>query len=228
MYAAFDSTGEILVVAGRGGEVAFWSASKNELIGKRAGHRGASTRIVAEAESARVASLGEDGQVILWDTASGDVVQRIQLPAESHGVRDAVFHDAGQSLLTLDQTGFLRVWDTRRGNLRQEFRAHAVAGSVIAAHPSDNHVVTAGIDGSLRVWRIRQHFEETVLASDDGVTWSEFSADGRLFVTSHESGSSRVYDAETLQLQRERVTPRPCGGWPTKFGKAAARRSNAF
>lgn len=205
LYATFNSLGDVVIVTGRSGEVAFRDVSTSELIGIHAGHRGACTRIVVQPGSTRVASLGEDGQVVVWDSATGDVVQRIQLPEAAGGARDAAFHNDGELLLTVDDAGYLRVWDTRDARLRQEFRAHSVVSSVIATHPDGRHVVTAGIDGSLRAWRIQQHFAATVLASDDGVTWSEFSQDGKQFVSSHESGNVRIYDANTLQLRQELV-----------------------
>ena len=203
--AAFNFSGDVLIVAGGGGKIAFQDVSKNILIGSHAGHTNACTRIVVQNDSPRVASLGEDGQVVLWDSTRGTVEQRIQLPEEAHGVRDAAFHNDGEFLLTVDDAGYLRVWGTRHGRLRQEFRAHSVVASALATHPDGRHVVTAGVDGSLRTWQIRQHLEATVLSSDDGVTWSEFSPDGKRYVTSHESGVARIYDAGTHQLQRELI-----------------------
>lgn len=203
--ATFNFSGDVLVVSGDGGEVAFRNVSKNALIASHAGHTKACTRIVVQKDSPRVASLGEDGQVVVWDSTRGAVEQRIQLPEQAHGVRDAAFHDDGESLLTVDDAGYLRVWGTRHGRLRQEFRAHSVVASAVATHPDGRHVVTAGIDGALRSWQIRQPFEAAVLSSDDGVTWSEFSPDGKRYVTSHESGVSRIYDSGTHQLERELI-----------------------
>ncbi len=199
---AFVSTGNVVVIGGRDGEVAFWNIAEKRFIARTLAHRAPCTGIVPQADSTRVASLGEDGKAILWNAATGEAIQHFELPANSRGIRDAVFYATGDAILTLDGAGFLRMWDVQQGEMLQEFRAHA-AGAGLAAHPDGKHIVTFGVDGSLRVWKIRTPFEDTLVCNNDDAVWCEFSPDGRYIVSSHSSHVARIYDAETFKLKRE-------------------------
>lgn len=110
----------------------------------------------------------------------------------------AAFSTDGNLILTGDDEGFARIWDTQTGALLHTLSGHS--SSVLDAEFSDegSWVVTASQDGTARVWE-RSGWELRAELKDHtgSVTRATFSNNGMFVVTSSADGTARVWLANT-------------------------------
>ncbi|MBN1270926.1 MAG: hypothetical protein JXB26_01530 [Candidatus Aminicenantes bacterium] len=94
--------------------------------------------------------------------------------------------------------GTVEIWDVSRENRTQTLHGHS--GRVHSARfsPNGSYLVTAGADGSARVWDIRSGQEIALIRHSDrrgiAVYSALFMADGRRIITSGEDGVSRIWE----------------------------------
>jgi WD40 repeat protein/tRNA A-37 threonylcarbamoyl transferase component Bud32 len=137
--------------------------------------------------------LDRVGQV--WETAGGKAVGaplRLEQPATL-----AAIGPDGRRLALVTPDGGLRVWDGGAGGwLGGPMRPRPVLRH-FRFSPDGERLLTAGDDPRPQLWRVRTG-EVLDLPARGGVSYSSFSADGRLVVTGGERGA-RVWDAVTGQ-----------------------------
>ncbi len=95
-------------------------------------------------------AAGSDGVARLWDTATGDELQRFS--GHTSRLNSATFSINGVLLLTTSADNTARLWYTQSGELLRVFGGHTgeVIGGAIA--PDSFSVTTGGIDRTIRVW----------------------------------------------------------------------------
>lgn len=113
--AAFSADGRFLATAGADGVVRLWDASTGQLIDRLRGHNGRVEGVVfALGDSALVTFGAADGTVRLWDVPAAAA-------STTYEVREAanfmvVSGDLSRAM-SVDRSGFIRVWETRYGRL---------------------------------------------------------------------------------------------------------------
>lgn len=135
-------------------------------------------------------TLAEDGTARVWDTAGGGATP----PMATAAPRAALSADGGVVLAW--GKGAAVVWDGRDGRrLRRLGDGEVSAGQL---SPDGSLAVTAGADGTGRVWETRRATRPVILQGHRGqVTAAEFSADGERVLTSGIDGTARVWDRRT-------------------------------
>lgn len=169
------------------------------------GHGDAIFCVAISSDGARIVSGSNDKTAIVWDAASGKLLQRLEGHAQA--VTAAGFSADGRRVVTgsLDHTA--RVWETESGTLvailKGGHRQH-VHGAAIS--PDGRRVLTASCDGSVVLWDVAG---ERLLERYPQVEESHavaFSPDGQTFVCGCSSGGARnektlsLYDAATGKL----------------------------
>ncbi len=116
-------------------------------------HSGPVSALACDPASGRIASGGEDGQIVLWQAGSGGVSRGSSLTGHRSGVSDLAFSPGGTRLASAGLDGTVRIWDAGAGSalltLGSEFGqpVNAVAWS------ADGHILAAGgNDGLLVAW----------------------------------------------------------------------------
>lgn len=143
---------------------------------------GSNTNIAVLPRTGVVASRGEGGTVVVWDTATGRELTR--LPAHSQTVEALAFSPDGAYLATGSTDKTVRVWDWRTGQL-----VHTMADAqgpirVVAFSPDGRTLAIAGDDRTVRLWRTDTGLELLTLDDHPGpVRRLSFSSDGRLLIT---------------------------------------------
>jgi len=143
---ALSPDGE-LVATGSQETIDLWSAKSGKIYHSLAD---AGSRSAAfSKDSKRIATVGENGKAVLWDTVTG--VRVYELNGHSSQVLSAAFWPEGRLLLTGGEDGTIRLWDLRTGRER---------GRIVVFNNGDWVVTdTCG------------HFDANNLENVHGVSW---------------------------------------------------------
>jgi RNA polymerase sigma factor (sigma-70 family) len=118
-----------------------------------------------------------------------------------HGdwVKEAVYTPDGQSLVTLDQRGLVRVWDAATGRIIRGIGEQGLAFGEIAVSPDGRAVATVGSPTGLRLWDLAsgQERRRWHKAQEESYADPRLSPDGRTIAVA----VTRYHDAGTGQFE---------------------------
>jgi WD40 repeat protein/serine/threonine protein kinase len=142
---AFSPDGERLLTADDE-KVRIWATeSGQELLPLGAGAKG-TTWAAFSPDGSQVWTLGE-GTAGFWDAATGREVRNLELP----GASLVGFSDDGQRILGRSRLDAF-IWDAVSGELVVSLEGHGIAVNSVALSPDDRRALTAGSDGTVRIW----------------------------------------------------------------------------
>ncbi len=161
------------------------------------GHAGPITQARWSPDSARVATVGPDRTMRVWDATTGVEIVQARDGDEPHGPPVAWSLD-GTQILTPGVDGIARVWDAESGEVILTLQGHE--GPVADAkwsHAGDR-IATSGLDGTARIWD-SQSGEPllTLVGHAEPVRHLLWRADDTELLTSSLDGTARVWDANT-------------------------------
>ncbi|MBS0187631.1 MAG: serine/threonine protein kinase [Planctomycetes bacterium] len=142
-----------------------------------------------------------DRRVSVYDGADRPwLVRRTASPTSKQCV--ATFVDG--SLAWGDDEGQVFIRRPGESEPRHSFHAHEGVVSSVAFSPDGSRILTAGLDGSLKLWRASDGAELRTVATGLDAAWSaRFSPDGHAIASAHGNGVSRIWkdlDAAPLIL----------------------------
>jgi WD40 repeat protein len=205
LAASYSPRGTSVVTASASGLVQVWDAAtgKPTRLLARAGGISPLRSAVFSRDGKWAATGGQYGTVTIWQappagshTAQWTARNVINVP-EGDAINGMAFSPNGKLLVTADQSGNAYAWLVPSGLLWQEFtKGQGQPLNTVAfdpAHP--NWVVTAGVDGYARIFRISdggQVVRFRVRRYD--MNGAAFSPDGRQIVTVSGDGYGRVWE----------------------------------
>ncbi|MFE2289678.1 caspase family protein [Streptomyces sp. NPDC059452] len=190
-------------------EIDLWDLASGKLIRTLRGHTRAigslafspdGTMLVSSAGQAFGNKSGPDTKALLWDTASGAI--HAELTGHTSSVWEVSFSPEGSRVATADESGAVRLWDTRTGRLKRVLHgSHGRPSSLAFDHGGTTLVAAAD---SLSVWDTRngRHKVLATAGLDKNESYGDvsLSPDGRFAVLS--SGAFRVL---IWDLDRDRL-----------------------
>ena len=202
---AVSSDGTRLASASDDGTVKVWDAATGlELLSFATEHRGISIFGLAfSPDGARIATASDDQTAKVWDAATGQQLLVIDHGAPLSGL---AFSPDGKRLATAGADPAARVWDSATGQQLLVLTGHADeirAGSVhpggvigVLFTPDGERLVTAGTDGTARLWDAGTGELLRVISDHTGEIYIALSPDGQRLLTAGYDGWVKVWDVE--------------------------------
>jgi WD40 repeat protein/tetratricopeptide (TPR) repeat protein len=144
----------------------------------------------------------QSGEAIIWDTARGDEVARLE--GHTEAVSHAAFSPDGLRVATASEDDTARIWDASDGKILSKLQGHSSDVTHVAFSPDGDRLVTTSLDQTACLWDLKAGAQLTpLLKHTQAVKQAAFSPDGRLVVTAGADGAARVWDVAS----RAAVTP---------------------
>jgi WD40 repeat protein len=151
---------------------------------------------VAAHEDAYIATAGDDGQVILWEKATG---KSVSSSLHDDVVNDCAFSRDGRYLVTSSSDCTARLWSVPDLSLKAMLAEHGDDVTTSAFHPVDELIATASRDCFVRVY----DFDGRLVAEFGGVVgdvvWLDWTHDGRELVALSDDGKMTHWRWATIQ-----------------------------
>jgi WD40 repeat protein/transcriptional regulator with XRE-family HTH domain len=170
---------------------------------------GHGTKVLSAAYSpdgARLATIGDDGTVILWDTTTGEELLRLQgttEPNEFVTTKRVAYSPDGKLLIATNKNQ-VKIYDPVSGNLVKTLDGHQTDVTAIAISADGRLIASGALDGSAIIWDAdsgRSLFQ--LSAHTDPIENLTFSRDGKWLVTSGDDAAMRIWDTSNGNLLQE-------------------------
>ena len=186
--------GSRIVSAGHDGSVRLWDASTGR------GHvlysgQSQETDVRFSPDGGLILAVGSDGSMRLWNSRTGAPVRHDQVSPRE--LDDAAFSPDGSRYAVSGKDGVIRVYGVAGGPPVALVRGQLSRVFDLGFGPN-NRVVSAGDDGTVRIWDIGETETWVVGRQASNVA---FSPDGRLISVSGYDGTVSIYNASTGRLQ---------------------------
>jgi WD40 repeat protein len=188
---SWSPDGQRIATAGDDGTARVWNASSGEALLSLIGHTGEVRDVAWSPDGKWIATAGADGRARVWDATTGMAV--FTLPGLMRDLQ-SVFWSPDGAWLGTSGGAFIRLWTLPQ--LELQLVGHS--GDVLDARwsPDGTRIVTAGDDGTARVWNTTTG-EPLLVFSKHGQTLhcASWSPSGDRVVTTGADGTARIWDA---------------------------------
>ncbi len=202
---ALSADGKTLV---SGAEAVFlWDIATGKLQRRLQGHIGEVYGVSLSADGRRVASLGADRTLRMWDTASGKELWKLALLGTSPASSAAFSPD---SKVLAVGSGSLLLCDVETGKRLNSLEAHEGPLVALAWTPDGKRLVSSGCDPGIRVWDVEATKQSRILPHPGSARSQVFSPDGKLLAGTGMgviAGAIGVWDLESGQLKKTLGVP---------------------
>ena len=147
-------------------------------------------------DGARVATVGSDGIVRIWNAASGALVREMR--GHTAPVRNVDWSRDGSLVASASDDGSVRVWDPESGEVVRVLGEHGGQVFAVAFSPTASLVATGGVDNIVHLWEPRSGRELRTLSVPEGLATNvAFDPTGRWIALGAVNGTTRIASVET-------------------------------
>lgn len=172
-----------------------------------AGHTGPVNDVALSPDSGRLATVGDDGTLRIWDAASGAEILTLTHSAAGLPVYSVAFSPTGDRLATasFDQTA--KIWDAKTGRELLTLTGHKDWVVGVAFSPAEEMIATGSQDGTAIIWDATTGKILLTLDSSSGGTIGHMAAINRLafnpqgdrLATASDDGKIVIWDTSSGQ-----------------------------
>lgn len=194
---AFRSTDDLLAVAGQDQRVTLWQvgAPQKPVAQLSNSHSNSVFSVDFSADGKRLVSADADGTAIIWDVSDlATIFELKRLQGHQDQIRSVVFDPDGLKVATASDDHSVKLWTVG---------AHHGGINDLAFDKINGRLVTAGKDGTARIWSYQEGHLLTLLKTlphGAGVARAVFSPDGKQLATAGGDGIVKLWDAPSGNL----------------------------
>ncbi len=139
------------------------------------------------------ASGSEDGEIRLWDLATGKLISAQK--GHSERVTSIEYSTDGRYLLSGSWDNTCQLWDTQTFKVCATFRGHSDGVTGVSISPDNKFAVSSSFDGGVRVWEMDSgKCLEQLPGHNSKVMCVSISGDGKRLVAGDVEGCFSVSD----------------------------------
>ena len=156
----------------------------------------------------RIATAGEDGDIKIWDSQSGENILTIQ--GHAGPVYEVIFSSSGNWIASAGEDGTARIWKATTGILEVKLE-HRFPIVGLSFSPDEKRLATGGVDGSTILWDLETGSQARQFHGHEDVVISiTFTPDGKQLLTAGYDARLIFWDIESGEKVNE---------WEGEFGE---------
>jgi WD40 repeat protein len=195
---AWKSDGSQIAVGYENGAVHILDSESEQVAMAVEGHTAEVFSLDWQRDSDRLLSSGADGQIKIWDTATGELIKSLVLPS-GRAVFSAVWNADGTQVISTSDDFAVRVWDVNTEKTICGY-THGDYPTSVALHPQDHVIASASWDGAIVLWDLDKCQQILSLNNDSGMWSVAWRPDGNALVAGSMDNSIYQWDATTGQI----------------------------
>lgn len=165
-----------LLTAGVDRRISHWDLEKQRCIGSIIAHADTVREIALLPDRLRFVSVGDDNVIRIWELDSLDPPSILSNPIDPHSNFDLSFSPDGGELAAAGHDGFVRLWDTRSGTLKNTLERHKTSVTGVAYSLDGNRIASVAAPfqdqnntpAELKIWDRATRTAETYQIPDLG------------------------------------------------------------
>ena len=164
------------------------------------GHTSQIQGLAISPDGARLASLGDDGTIRIWETSTDEELLSIPTGLTSTEIQRYIrFSPDSKRLAGPAGDRLIKVWDVPSGKVLLTLAGHTDEITAVAFSPDGKQIVSAGWDATALLWDAETgELERTFAGQEAGISTVAFSPDGAgLYTASDGGGQIIAWDVAT-------------------------------
>jgi WD40 repeat protein len=182
--------------------VRLWDTGTATQLGDPITYPAATLALVISQDDTRMATLGDDGIVRLFQLSSGQPIGQVLAGSDEDNTYGVAYSPDGKVLATAAISGAIQLWDPLTGNrIDRALGSSTEAKTSIAFSRQGDVLAAADVRGVVRLWEPTSGRLVGDLVMQDGhepVSAVAFSPDGSLLATAVADGTVRLWDPNKL------------------------------
>jgi len=170
------------------------------------GHDGGALSAAYSPDGSRLATIGFDGTVIIWDAITGKELFRIAGTSEPNNfvsTKRIVYSPDGKLLIACDRNQ-VKIYAPDSGSLTKTLEGHNAYITSIAISRDGKYIASGALDGSMIFWNINNDYSPLPLAGHaDAIENLTFSPDDKWLITDGDDAAMRIWEVPTGNLLQE-------------------------
>eukprot|EP00198_Chlamydomonas_reinhardtii_P009934 XP_001699271.1 predicted protein [Chlamydomonas reinhardtii] len=200
--AAFVGTTHRLVTASHDCTARIWNAHKGRLLFVLSGHTGRLNRVSVDPGGSWAVTASDDGSARVWDCETGQLKQVLEGAHNAHVTDAAITRDCSK-VISVAGDGSGAVWDLASGRREALLEGHTGEVRAVVLTQRGRFAVTAGEDGTARVWDLAAEALVAPPCHSGRVTALSTLPDGQLVVSAGEDGCVFLWDPLIKRGERD-------------------------